>query len=189
MRAFVILLGLVAAVGSSAPRRSGSGSGSGSGVHTERHCEGNNLITETVGNTTDEVLETEVRDCVTRSMVCLEEDRDGDGDIDPTCAPPSPEQACRRLLDECVMSISVDGVALAPEQCSTAQDIDECAWMCIFGDPCATVSACLNVSCPEPPPPPGAGCCRSCENSQACGDSCISWSYECHEGPGCACQG
>lgn len=29
-------------------------------------------------------------------------------------------------------------------------------------------------------------CCKQC-SAQACGDSCISWSYTCHKGPGCAC--
>ena len=32
-------------------------------------------------------------------------------------------------------------------------------------------------------------CCKHCSNSQACGDSCISWGKTCHKGPGCACQG
>ncbi len=35
----------------------------------------------------------------------------------------------------------------------------------------------------------GSGCCKVCTTGQACGDSCISWSYTCHKGPGCACQG
>jgi len=33
-----------------------------------------------------------------------------------------------------------------------------------------------------------AYCCKVCTNSQACGNSCISWSYTCHKPPGCACQ-
>jgi hypothetical protein len=33
------------------------------------------------------------------------------------------------------------------------------------------------------------GCCKVCSNSQACGDSCISWDKMCHKGAGCACQG
>lgn len=32
-------------------------------------------------------------------------------------------------------------------------------------------------------------CCKVCTSSQACGNSCISWSKSCHKGPGCACQG
>ena len=31
------------------------------------------------------------------------------------------------------------------------------------------------------------GCCRRCSSGQPCGDSCISWSYTCRKGPGCAC--
>lgn len=31
-------------------------------------------------------------------------------------------------------------------------------------------------------------CCRICVNSKACGDSCISYSYQCHQGRGCACN-
>jgi hypothetical protein len=34
-----------------------------------------------------------------------------------------------------------------------------------------------------------AACCKVCRKGQACGDSCISRSYTCHVGPGCACQG
>lgn len=32
-------------------------------------------------------------------------------------------------------------------------------------------------------------CCVTCETSQACGNGCISKSFECHQEPGCACQG
>lgn len=39
------------------------------------------------------------------------------------------------------------------------------------------------------PTPPGV-CCKTCgPNSKACGDSCISRSYTCHQPPGCACDG
>lgn len=41
----------------------------------------------------------------------------------------------------------------------------------------------------SPSIPDSSGCCKVCTNGQACGDSCISWSYTCHKGPGCACQG
>ena len=34
-----------------------------------------------------------------------------------------------------------------------------------------------------------SSCCKTCRNSQACGDSCISWSKTCHKSSGCACQG
>ena len=33
------------------------------------------------------------------------------------------------------------------------------------------------------------GCCRVCTTGKACGDSCISRSYQCHQPPGCACNG
>lgn len=32
-------------------------------------------------------------------------------------------------------------------------------------------------------------CCKVCHKGQACGDSCISRTKECHQGPGCACDG
>lgn len=31
-------------------------------------------------------------------------------------------------------------------------------------------------------------CCRVCRNSKPCGDGCISLSYTCHSGEGCACK-
>lgn len=31
-------------------------------------------------------------------------------------------------------------------------------------------------------------CCKICSKGKACGDSCISRSYVCHKGPGCACD-
>ena len=46
---------------------------------------------------------------------------------------------------------------------------------------------------PPPPPPPPAPtprtCCKICTVGKACGDTCISRSYTCHVGPGCACNG
>lgn len=33
------------------------------------------------------------------------------------------------------------------------------------------------------------GCCRVCRTGKACGNSCISRSYTCHQGAGCACNG
>jgi hypothetical protein len=36
--------------------------------------------------------------------------------------------------------------------------------------------------------PNGEPCCKHCDDSQACGDSCISSSYTCHQEPGCACE-
>jgi len=46
---------------------------------------------------------------------------------------------------------------------------------------------------PPPPPPsggsqPSQGCCKICTKGKACGDSCISRSYTCHQPPGCACN-
>lgn len=35
---------------------------------------------------------------------------------------------------------------------------------------------------------PVTDCCKVCTDSQACGDSCISWDDECSADPGCACQ-
>lgn len=37
-------------------------------------------------------------------------------------------------------------------------------------------------------PSDGQMCCKHCRNSQACGDSCISWGKTCHQPSGCACQ-
>jgi hypothetical protein len=42
---------------------------------------------------------------------------------------------------------------------------------------------------PQPPAPPGRVCCKICSAGKACGNSCISRSYTCHVGPGCACDG
>lgn len=30
-------------------------------------------------------------------------------------------------------------------------------------------------------------CCKVCEHSIACGDSCIAYGKQCHQPPGCAC--
>jgi len=34
-----------------------------------------------------------------------------------------------------------------------------------------------------------SGCCKICTVGKACGDTCISASYTCHVGAGCACDG
>ncbi len=34
----------------------------------------------------------------------------------------------------------------------------------------------------------GRDCCKTCSTGKACGDTCISKSYTCHEGAGCACD-
>lgn len=39
------------------------------------------------------------------------------------------------------------------------------------------------------PPAQSRSCCKICQKGKACGDSCISRSYTCHKGPGCACNG
>jgi hypothetical protein len=33
-----------------------------------------------------------------------------------------------------------------------------------------------------------SSCCKICSTGKACGDSCISRSYTCHKGVGCACD-
>jgi hypothetical protein len=37
--------------------------------------------------------------------------------------------------------------------------------------------------------PSPRSCCKICRKGKACGNSCISISYTCHKGPGCACNG
>jgi hypothetical protein len=44
------------------------------------------------------------------------------------------------------------------------------------------------VYVPDPTPAPVSSCCKICSKGKACGDSCISRSYTCHKGPGCACD-
>jgi len=41
---------------------------------------------------------------------------------------------------------------------------------------------------PTNPPPEPRTCCKICTVGKACGDTCISRSYTCHVGPGCACN-
>jgi LysM repeat protein len=40
-----------------------------------------------------------------------------------------------------------------------------------------------------PTNPPAKSCCKICSKGKACGNSCISRSYTCHQPPGCACNG
>ena len=42
---------------------------------------------------------------------------------------------------------------------------------------------------PNTNPSPSRSCCKICTTGKACGDSCISRSYTCRKGPGCACNG
>jgi hypothetical protein len=46
--------------------------------------------------------------------------------------------------------------------------------------------ASVPAAAPEETPARGS-CCKVCKSSQACGNSCISWSKTCHQPPGCAC--
>ncbi len=39
------------------------------------------------------------------------------------------------------------------------------------------------------PNPANMYCCKICTKGKACGDTCISKSYTCHQPPGCACNG
>ena len=41
---------------------------------------------------------------------------------------------------------------------------------------------------PPPAAPTRQDCCRVCSTGKACGNSCISRSYTCHKGRGCACN-
>jgi hypothetical protein len=36
---------------------------------------------------------------------------------------------------------------------------------------------------------PTEACCKICKKGKACGDSCIARDKECHQPPGCACDG
>jgi len=51
-----------------------------------------------------------------------------------------------------------------------------------------TTGYCGTVPPPAVAPPPRT-CCKVCTTGKACGDSCISKSYTCHQPPGCACNG
>jgi hypothetical protein len=53
----------------------------------------------------------------------------------------------------------------------------------VVGDLCNTeASRYLQASSNRP-------CCKICRKGKACGNSCISRSYRCHKGRGCACNG
>jgi hypothetical protein len=56
---------------------------------------------------------------------------------------------------------------------------------------CAAPTAPTEVPSAPPTPlpvPTSTGCCKICTTGKACGDSCISRSYTCHQPPGCACN-
>jgi hypothetical protein len=54
---------------------------------------------------------------------------------------------------------------------------------------CSDLEARRGVAAPEDAPSsePSGTCCKVCRGSQACGNSCISYKYTCHQPPGCAC--
>ena len=73
----------------------------------------------------------------------------------------------------------------------------------VFGIVLATATASLGVS-PEPTRETGTGladlgpeaepatpmaCCKVCTKGKACGNSCIAKEKDCHQPPGCACDG
>ena len=69
---------------------------------------------------------------------------------------------------------------------SCADQVDnDCDSLTDAQDPdCASIQ-------PPPNPPPGScpsSCCKCCSKGKACGDSCISRSYTCHQPSGCACN-
>lgn len=56
-----------------------------------------------------------------------------------------------------------------------------------------SAAATPRVTAPSPSqtttiPDSGTGCCKICSKGKACGNSCISRSYTCHQPPGCACD-
>ena len=55
---------------------------------------------------------------------------------------------------------------------------------------CMTAAtATLNYTPPAPTMcTPRSNCCKVCNKGKACGHSCISRSYTCGKGPGCACN-
>jgi len=55
--------------------------------------------------------------------------------------------------------------------------------------PSATAAFTTGYCGPPPPAPAPRTCCKICTTGKACGDTCISRSYTCHVGPGCACNG
>lgn len=48
--------------------------------------------------------------------------------------------------------------------------------------PGSTSSTALHDASPK-------GCCKVCRKGKACGDSCIAREKQCHQPPGCACDG
>ena len=81
-------------------------------------------------------------------------------------------------------NVGVD-VAAVPLVSSVCEEYDRIDWSTTRPTP-TTVPFRLYES---PQSQPARSCCRVCSAGKACGDSCISRSYTCHKGPGCACNG
>ncbi len=62
----------------------------------------------------------------------------------------------------------------------------------VLGIVLATATASLGVS-PEPTPESASEtpmtCCKVCTKGKVCGNSCIAKEKDCHQPPGCACNG
>ncbi len=102
------------------------------------------------------------------------------------------------------------GDACACEQKELASDCSGCnkrkityqRWDCSTYEGEVTDAGCM-LNCPaksltstsspkstvDTPTNTKSACCKICLKGKACGDSCISRSYTCHKGPGCACNG
>jgi len=74
-------------------------------------------------------------------------------------------------------------------QCETYDRIDWSAVVPPTPTPIIPTPTSYPVWVTNSPPPSTTGCCKICRKGKACGDSCISASYTCHKGPGCACNG
>lgn len=51
------------------------------------------------------------------------------------------------------------------------------------------LSTALALQASTPPPAEARECCKICRKGCACGNTCISCQYTCHQPPGCACDG
>lgn len=51
------------------------------------------------------------------------------------------------------------------------------------------LSTALALQASTPPPAEARSCCKICRKGCACGNTCISCQYTCHQPPGCACDG
>lgn len=97
----------------------------------------------------------------------------------------------QRSRDECEARAVGFNCTLSDCRQSVFQKQDEiptdaacyCADLQIQGEPMGF------PSCPGSGGDSSGGCCKVCETSCACGDSCISCRNRCHAGAGCACDG